>query len=93
MSPADGHASAAASPILLEPIEKLTIYAPNTATARITSTLSNKRGQILGYDARDGWPGWDRIEVCMPHAERQDFIIDRDHNRPAVARHMSVTGG
>lgn len=22
-----------------------------------------------------------------------DFIIDRDHNRPAVARHMSVTGG
>jgi elongation factor G len=69
-------ALAAASPILLEPIEKLTIYAPNTATARITSTLSNKRGQILGYDARDGWPGWDRIEVCMPHAERQDFIID-----------------
>ncbi len=22
-----------------------------------------------------------------------DFIIDRDHNRPAVSRHMSVTGG
>ncbi len=22
-----------------------------------------------------------------------DFIIDRDHNKPAVARHMSVTGG
>ncbi|MGE6784676.1 GTP 3',8-cyclase MoaA [Ensifer adhaerens] len=22
-----------------------------------------------------------------------DFIIDREHNRPAVARHMSVTGG
>ena len=22
-----------------------------------------------------------------------DFIIDRDHNRPAVTRHMSVTGG
>ena len=22
-----------------------------------------------------------------------DFIIDRNHNRPAVARHMSVTGG
>ncbi|MFN3857959.1 MAG: elongation factor G [Caulobacter sp.] len=67
---------AAASPILLEPIEKLVIHAPNTATARITSSLSHKRGQILGYDARDGWPGWDRIEVCMPHAERQDFIID-----------------
>ncbi len=22
-----------------------------------------------------------------------DFIIDRRHNRPAVSRHMSVTGG
>lgn len=22
-----------------------------------------------------------------------DFIIDRDHNKPAVTRHMSVTGG
>jgi cyclic pyranopterin phosphate synthase len=22
-----------------------------------------------------------------------DFVIDRRHNRPAVARHMSVTGG
>jgi cyclic pyranopterin phosphate synthase len=22
-----------------------------------------------------------------------DFIIDRHHNKPAVARHMSVTGG
>lgn len=67
---------AAASPILLEPIEKLVIYAPNTATARITSSLSGKRGQMLGYDARDGWPGWDRIEASMPHKERQNFIID-----------------
>jgi GTP 3',8-cyclase len=22
-----------------------------------------------------------------------DFVIDRRHNRPAVGRHMSVTGG
>ncbi|MDQ0466862.1 elongation factor G [Caulobacter ginsengisoli] len=67
---------ALAQPILLEPIEKLTIYAPNTATSRITSTISNKRGQILGFDGREEWPGWDRIEVYMPHPERQDFIID-----------------
>jgi elongation factor G len=69
-------ALAQAGPILLEPIEKLTIYAPNTATSKITSTISNKRGQILGFDGRAEWPGWDRIEVYMPHPERQDFIID-----------------
>ncbi len=67
---------ALASPILLEPVEKLVIHAPSAATARITSSISNKRGQILGFDARDGWPGWDSIEVYMPHDERQDFIMD-----------------
>lgn len=63
-------------PILLEPVEKVTIYAPNTATAKINSMLSARRGQILGFDAREGWPGWDRIEAYLPQADRQDLIID-----------------
>jgi len=63
-------------PILLEPIEKVTIYAPNTATAKVNSMLSARRGQILGFDAREGWPGWDRIEAYLPQADRQDLIID-----------------
>jgi cyclic pyranopterin phosphate synthase len=29
----------------------------------------------------------------MPSQCRHDFIIDRTRNRPAIARHMSVTGG
>ena len=67
---------AQAGPILLEPVEKLVIHAPSAATSRITSSIANRRGQILGFDARDGWPGWDSVEVCMPHDERQDFILD-----------------
>ncbi|MDP1632565.1 MAG: elongation factor G [Caulobacter sp.] len=67
---------AQAGPILLEPVEKLVIHAPNAATARIISSIANRRGQILGFDARDDWPGWDSIEVFMPHDERQDFILD-----------------
>lgn len=67
---------AQASPILLEPVEKLIIHAPSASTARITSSIANRRGQILGFDARKGWPGWDSIEVYMPHDERQDFIMD-----------------
>jgi len=31
---------------------------------------------MLGFDARPDWPGWDSIEVYMPHDERQDFILD-----------------
>ena len=67
---------AQASPILLEPIEKVVIHAPNASTARITSSIANRRGRMLGFDARPDWPGWDSIEVYMPHDERQDFILD-----------------
>lgn len=62
--------------LLLEPVEKVTIYAPSSATSRITSFVSGRRGQILGYDTRDGWPGWDRIEINLPQAERQDLIVE-----------------
>jgi cyclic pyranopterin phosphate synthase len=32
-------------------------------------------------------------EAIRRKPKGHDFIIDRQHNRPAVARHMSVTGG
>jgi cyclic pyranopterin phosphate synthase len=32
-------------------------------------------------------------EAISRKPKGHDFIIDRDHNRPAVARHMSLTGG
>ena len=66
----------ACSPYLLEPIEKVVVYAPNTATSKITSVISGRRGQILGFDAWDDSPGWDRIEAYLPHAETQDLIVE-----------------
>jgi len=61
---------------LLEPIEKLTIHAPSSATARITAAISARRGQILGFQPREGWTGWDEIEVYLPESERQDLIAE-----------------
>ena len=61
---------------LLEPIDKVTIHAPSSATSRITSAISTRRGQIVGYDNRDGWPGWDQIEAFLPEAERHDLIVE-----------------
>ncbi|MBS0489861.1 MAG: hypothetical protein JSR35_07710, partial [Proteobacteria bacterium] len=26
------------------------------------------------FAPREGWSGWDEIEVCLPRAERQDLI-------------------
>jgi elongation factor G len=61
-------ALAAAAPYLLEPIAKVAILAPNAATSRVTSTISSRRGQMLGMEPREGWYRWDRVEATMPEA-------------------------
>jgi elongation factor G len=62
-------ALAAAQPHLLEPMHKLTVVCPSSATSRITSAVAGRRGQMLGMGPRDGWTGWDRIEALIPEAE------------------------
>lgn len=66
----------ACSPVLLEPVMKVEIATPSDTTARITALIPQRRGQILGYDARPGWPGWDVVEATMPQAEIGDLIIE-----------------
>lgn len=63
-------------PFLLEPIERLTIHAPNVATSKVTAALSARRGQILGFEPRDGWSGWDEISAFLPQQERIDWIAE-----------------
>ena len=62
--------------ILLEPIEKLTVYSPSPSASNVTSALTARRGQILGLAPRDDWQGWERIEAYLPQSERQDLIAE-----------------
>jgi elongation factor G len=62
-------ALAAAQPHLLEPMHKLSVVCPSSATSRITSAVAGRRGQMLGMAPRDGWTGWDRIDALIPEAE------------------------
>jgi elongation factor G len=63
-------------PVLLEPIMAVEIAVPSEATARINSIVSSHRGQILGFDARPGWPGWDVVQANIPEAEIQNLIVE-----------------
>jgi elongation factor G len=67
---------AKAEPVLLEPIEHVTASVPNNFTAAAQRLLTGRRGQILGYAEKPGWPGWDDVEALVPAAELNDFIID-----------------
>lgn len=65
-----------ASAVMLEPIFKVEIVTPSDATARITAIVSQRRGQILGFDARPGWEGWDVVEAMMPQGEMRNLIVE-----------------
>jgi len=69
-------ALAKCGPRLLEPIDRLAIYIPTTAMSAVNSALSARRGQILGFVPRDGWPGWERIDANLPASERHDLIAE-----------------
>ena len=64
------------SPVLLEPIMAVEIAVPSEATAKVNSIVSSRRGQILGFDARPGWTGWDVVEAHIPEAEIQNLIVE-----------------
>jgi len=64
------------APVLLEPIMHVRIHVPSDATAKANQVVSSRRGQLMGFDARDGWKGWDTVEAQMPQSELADLIID-----------------
>ncbi|MEO6945136.1 MAG: elongation factor G, partial [Nitrobacter sp.] len=63
-------------PVLLEPIHMVEIVCPSDATAKVNAILSARRGQILGFDTRESWSGWDCVRAVMPEAEIGDLIVE-----------------
>ncbi len=65
-----------ARPILLEPVLAVSIFVPSDALARASALVSARRGQNLGFEARDGWPGWETLRALIPEAEIGDLIVE-----------------
>jgi elongation factor G len=65
-----------AQPTLLEPILKVDVNTPSEFTSKVLQLLTGRRGQILGYEGRHDWQGWDNISAYLPQAEMQNFIVE-----------------
>jgi elongation factor G len=63
-------------PVLLQPIFSVEIACPSDATAKINAILAQRHGQILGFDARDGWDGWDVVKALLPESAIGDLIVE-----------------
>jgi elongation factor G len=69
-------ALAQARPVLLEPILSVEIAVPSAAMSKASAIVSARRGHILGFDAREGWDGWDVLRGLIPEAEMGDLIVE-----------------
>ncbi len=49
-------------PVLLEPICDVNIAIPNQYTSNAQSIITKRRGQILGFQAKESWTDWDEVE-------------------------------
>lgn len=64
-------------PVLLEPIVSVEISVPSEHTAKGQRLVTGRRaGQILGFDAKEGWKGWDVVNAYLPQSEMHDLIVE-----------------
>ena len=64
------------NPVLLEPIYQVKISAPSDYTPNVQRLITGRRGQLLGFSAKEDWSGWDETVCQMPQAEMHDLIIE-----------------
>lgn len=65
-----------AEPVLLEPVDHVVVATPAEFTSTVQRLLTGRRGQILGFAAKDGWEGWDEVQALVPATELTDLIIE-----------------
>lgn len=63
-------------PVLLEPVLAVEISVPADFTSKAQRIITGRRGQILGFDAKEGWAGWDQVSAYLPQAEMGDLIVE-----------------
>ena len=76
-------------PVLLEPIMKVSIHTPSEAIASITTMVPQRRGQLLGFEPREGWPGWDTVQALIPKSTLSDMIIELRSSTAGVASYTA----
>ncbi|MCH2345424.1 MAG: hypothetical protein MK321_13095 [Pseudomonadales bacterium] len=62
------------NPVLLEPIFQIDVSTPTEFTSRVQRLISGRRGQILGFEPKAGWKGWDEVSAHIPESETIDMI-------------------
>lgn len=64
------------APLLLEPVMEVVLSIPSEFTPRAQRIVTARRGQLLGFDTKAGWKGWDEVTALIPEAECDGMITE-----------------
>ncbi|WP_461306996.1 elongation factor G [Albidovulum sp.] len=62
-----------AGPILLQPIDLVTIHVPSVFSGAMVSLVSSLKGQVLGFDADPDHRGWDLFRALLPASSGEEL--------------------
>jgi elongation factor G len=63
-------------PVLLEPVMEAVISVPSEFTPKAQRIVTSRRGQLLGFDTKEGWKAWDEVSALIPAAEMEGLITE-----------------
>lgn len=82
-------ALAEAGSVALEPICHVQVHTPEAFIAGVQKIVLGRRGQIFGFETREGWPGWNTVECQIPAEDMQDLIVELRSVTMGVASYAS----
>lgn len=62
------------SPVLLQPIHRISIHVPSVFSGAMVSLVSSLSGQVLGFDRDETHRGWDVFRALLPLSAIDDLV-------------------
>ncbi|NDR58610.1 elongation factor G [Aliiruegeria sabulilitoris] len=62
-----------ASPVLLQPIDRVDIHVPSVFSGAIVTLVSSLKGQVLGFDPNPDAKGWDIFHALLPDSSLSEL--------------------
>ncbi|RMD93264.1 MAG: elongation factor G, partial [Alphaproteobacteria bacterium] len=63
-----------AGTVVLQPINRVTIFTPSVFSGALVPAVSGLKGQVLGFEADPDAPGWDRFNALLPASAEADLF-------------------
>ncbi|PPB81696.1 elongation factor G [Albidovulum inexpectatum] len=82
-------ALAKAGPVLLQPINRVTIHVPSVHSGAMVSLISSLKGQVLGFEPHPAHRGWDLFRGLLPASAEEDLVMALGSATQGTAWHQS----